>query len=278
MADEPILTPTPVTPASTVTPQIAPTPVPVASLAVTEPVQAVTSPPAPAVAPAAVAPVVAPEAPAQTVLGEALDKPVVAPVEVAPVTNTDGSQSAEPAPLPEVKEVPVVAPTYEAFSVPEGITLDQERSAKFTELLSGLELTGKADHAAVQEFGQKAVDFHISEVKRVAEDLTKLYQTTWEKQKTDWKDSVLKDPELGGNRIQTTVDSALTFIRTHGGTEQQQKEFRNLMESSGLGNHPAILRLLANAGRAMSEGKPLAAVKPVQDTKSKTETLYGKRA
>lgn len=192
--------------------------------------------------------------------------------EVAPVVtpeSTEGGQSDEPAPPPEVK--------FEPFTLPEGIQLDNDRVKEFTGLLADLETNGKLEHNLAQEFGQKAVEFHINEVKRVAEDLTKFYQTAWDKQKTDWKESFLKDPEIGGNRFQTTVNSAISFIKTHGGTEDQQTEFRNLMETSGLGNHPAMIRMLANANTAMSEGKPLAAAKPVSAPKSKITAMYGNK-
>lgn len=236
-----------------------------------------------AVTPAVEAVPVAEVAPTATVLAEAIDKTVTPPVvETVPKTEDvtpppqegdkklEEGQSEEPA--------PPVAPVYESFTLPEGVNLDEGRLKEFTGILSELELDGKADHAAVQAFGQKAVDFHVQEVTKAVEDYTKLLQTSWDRQKTEWKDSFLKDPDIGGNRFQTTVDSALTFLRTHGGTADQQKEFRNLMETSGLGNHPAMIRLLANAGRAMQEGKPLAATNPLPTpTKSKTATLYGSK-
>lgn len=252
-----------------VTPSNTPSPAPAASTASPAPVTNTPVSEAPVVAPVAV------QAP-ETVLAQAIDKPVTpqptpAPVAVEPVVAKEPEkavQSEEPAPTP--------SPVYDAFKAPEGVTLDQERVGKFSALLADLEVKGKADHALVQEFGQKAVDFHVSEIKQVQEDLNKLYTTAWEKQKTDWKDTFLKDPNIGGDKFQGTVDSALTFIRTHGGTPEQQTEFRNLMESSGLGNHPAMIRLLANAGRAMQEGAPLAATTPVPTVKSRTATLYGK--
>lgn len=230
-------------------------------------------------APVATVEVVAPQS--ETVLGEALAAP-------EPVKVTEEIKTIEEVKPPVVSEenkvlegqsedpAPPTPPTYEPFTMPEGITLDAERVGKFTEILSELELGAKGiDHTLVQQFGQKAVDFHVQEVQRAVEDVTKVYQTAWEQQKTDWKDSFLADPEIGGNRFQTTVDSARNFIRTHGGTPEQQTEFRSVMETSGLGNHPAIIRLLANAGRAMEEGRPLAATKPVSQSKSKTATLYG---
>lgn len=203
-----------------------------------------------------------------------ITKPVVAPeVKVEPdkvvTENKEGSQSAEPAP----------PPTYEAFKMPEGVSLVPETLGKFTELLSTLETEGKADHALVQQFGQKAVDFYIAEVQKSATDIHKNLQTAWDQQKVEWKESFLKDPEIGGERSQTTVDSALKFIRTHGGTAEQQQEFKSLMETSGLGNHPAMIRLLARASEGMSEGKPLTAIRPANTSvKSKVQTMYGKLA
>ncbi len=178
---------------------------------------------------------------------------------------TEGDQSDEPAPSPK----------YDPFELPEGVSLAEDRVGKFTEILSDLELEGKVPHELVQKFGQKAVDFYLNEVGQAVNDYTQALNESWENQKTAWKDQFLNDPEIGGNRFQTTVDSARTFIRTHGGTPEQQAEFRSLMESSGLGNHPTMIRLLANAGAAMTEGRPLAATKPVSAPKSKTATMYG---
>lgn len=211
------------------------------------------------------------KAPLETLLAEPVKTPVAPVAEVAPVVapvvteNTEGGQTEEPAP----------PPVYEPFVVPENTKLDDTKVSEFTKLLSGLELDGKADHATVQQFGQKAVDFHIAEVNRIVEADRKALQDTWTKQKQDWKDSFLKDPDIGGNRWETTVTAARNFISNHGGTSEQQAEFRTLMEATGLGNHPAVIRLLANAYRDLSEGTPLAATRPTPGPKSKTKTMYG---
>lgn len=262
--EAPVVTAAPPPVETNTSPIVSPTPVeaPVAPV-----IETVAPTPAPVVE-------VAPEAPKapETVLGEALKpaeapKPAVTdPTEAKPeVKETEGGQSDEPAPPPK----------YEPFSLPEGITLDDGKLGEFTGLLAELETSGKASHEAVQAFGQKAVEFYVNEAKSIVDNVTKLYQTTWDKQKVTWKEQFLADPEIGGNRFQTTVDSALTFIRTHGGTTEQQQEFRTLMESSGLGNHPTMIRLLANAGKSMSEGTPLVATTPVSAPKSKITTMYG---
>lgn len=263
-------------------PAPSPAPVPVAAQPVVPAVAAaaaplVVTPPAAVEGAAPIAepttePAAEPAKPA-TIIGEALAKPAADPVPPVEGETPPGEpkapegQSAEPAP----------PPAYEPFTLPEGITLEAERLGEFTTMLGEFELNAKVDHASMQQFGQQLVDRHIAEVTNAVTRLNKSYQDRWEQQKIDWKDQFLADTDIGGNRFQTTVDSALSFIRTHGGTEAQQAEFQALMESSGLGNHPAMIRMLANAGRAMSEGRPLAATAPPAAPKSKTEAMYGRR-
>ncbi len=272
------ITPAAPAPVVSVTPEATPAPIPdVAPVATVEaaPVTGPTDPTtivpdgAKAVEPTPVAAEKKPD----TLLGKPdaeAPKPVEPPVaavtpEVTP-PNDEGGQTEEPAP----------PPTYEPFVLPENVQLEPERLGKFTELLSKLELDGKADHVSVQKFGQEAVDFHIAEVTKAVENYHKMAVDTWEKQKTDWRDETIKDPELGGNRLQTTVDAARSFIRLYGGSQEQQEAIRNVMETSGLGNHPAVIRLFANATRELAEGKPLAGGRPVPAPRSKTQTLYGK--
>lgn len=177
----------------------------------------------------------------------------------------DESKSDEPAP----------PPSFEAFKLPEGVNLDAERLKQFTDVLGKFEQDTKAGHELVQKFGQEAVDFHLNELKAALDTQTKFYQEHWDKTVTTWKDEFLADTEIGGNKFQTTVDAARAFIRDYGGTPAQQKELRDIMQSSGLGNHKAVIRAFANATKAMAEGKPLTATKPVTAPKSRTATLYG---
>lgn len=239
---------------------------------ITAPVEA-----APVVAPAAAAPVAAPVvvAPAEaapapvgptSILGDALTPPPVEQVP-APVVETPivEGQSAEPAP----------PPTFEPFALPDGMTFEQERLGEFTNLLGAFEGQTKADHAAVQAFGQQLIERHVAEVQRAVQQVHQTNIAAWDAQKTAWKDQFLGDPEIGGNRFQTTVDNAIGFIRTHGGTDAQQAEFQQLMNESGLGNHPTMIRILAKAGAAMSEGRPLAAQALAPAQLSRTQKMYG---
>lgn len=178
----------------------------------------------------------------------------------------EGDQSDEPAPLP----------TYE-LTFPEGVTFDQEKLGTFTKEIGEFEKLTKADHAEVQKFAQQLVDRHISEVKETVERATKVAQEYWEKKSQEWRESFEKDPEIGGNRRDTTISAVHQFIRKFGGTEDQQKEIYNLLDTSRLGNHPAMLRLLSTANVAKQEGRPVPATTPVPAKKSITQRMYGKK-
>lgn len=180
--------------------------------------------------------------------------------------NKDGGQSEEPAPLP----------TYDdAWTFPEGLTPEAEKIGQFNTLLGEFERTTKADSAEVRKFGQSLVDYHVAEVTQAIERLQSGYQEQWARTKDQWKSDFIADSDIGGNRQETTVAAAREFIETHGGTPEQKQEFRDLMQNTGIGNHKAMIRMLALANMAMREGKPLPAAKPMPDAQSKVQKRYG---
>lgn len=251
-----------------------------------------------AAAPAATAPAVQAPAPAaevsppqeKSLLGAEPPKPVAeAPKDVAstgapkvdgaPVVEPkkeEGSQSAEPASLP----------AYEAFTLPEGTTFDDGKLGEFTKELAEFEILSKADHASMQEFGQKLVSRHVAEVQNTVQRLTEHYQEAWAKQGNDWKEAFEKDPEIGGNRKDTTITAITEAIAQYGGKPEQQAEFRQLMDQTRVGNNPALIRTMNNLVSEINrlktayekeDGvKPLAAPKPAATTIGKVEKRYGK--
>ena len=188
-----------------------------------------------------------------TLLGDDTSS-VAKETEVILETKEPASQSVEPAPLP----------TYEAFVLPDTFKADEAKIGDFTNALAEFEIASKADHAEVQKLGQALLDRHVMEVKNQVEALQKLQNESWENTKNEWRKQFESDPEIGGKRMETTVNAAREFIRTHGGTPEQQTQIRQMLDITGAGNHPAMIRLLAQAAKSMQEGKPLPANKPVQ--------------
>lgn len=196
---------------------------------------------------------------AETLLGEkrSEEKPIEAKVEGKPVEV-------------KIEDAPIEPAKYE-FTLPEGVKVDDAKFGEFTKMLGDFETTAKVPHDELQKLGQQMVDRHIQEMQRYTQTITE----AWDKQKSDWKDSFLKDPEFS-NRTDTVVNSAVDAIRTFGGDSKQQDEFHDLMNTSGVGNHPAMIRLLSNVMLAKAEGKPLAAPQIATPMKqSKMSKMYG---
>ncbi len=148
----------------------------------------------------------------------------------------ESNQSDEPASLP----------TYEEFIAPEGLDLDAERVGDFTSVLAEFESKTKADHAEVQAFGQQLIERFATEVNRFKENYDNTLQEAFDNQKNSWKEAFENDPEIGGNRKDTTMKLVIDGLGAYGGTPEQLTEFRTTMENTGVGNNPAQIRVLSN--------------------------------
>lgn len=154
----------------------------------------------------------------------------------------EGDKAAEGA-KPEGEATPL--PKYESYTLPEGVSVDETALGEFNKILGGIEI-GKLDHAGFQNVGQQLVDMHVKGVNDTITKLNDHYVNLHETQKQTWFDNFKSDPEIGGNRMETTVNTARDAIENYGGTEAQVTEFRQLMKDTGVGNNPALIRLITN--------------------------------
>jgi hypothetical protein len=226
---------------------------------VTEAIIATESASAPApVADAAPAPV---ETPAAAPAVEA-PAPVAAPtVEPAPVTQTtslisDEVSKAAEAPQPEAPAVTETAPaveppavTWNDFALPEGMELDRTGLDQLKEVLGG--------DLSHQERGQRLVDMHLAELQRRDQMLVENQINVWNETQTQWKEAVKADPELGGNRFNTTMQTCISAVNRFGGNAEQRAELINALNFTGAGNNPAIIRLINNMASLLKEGSPM---------------------
>lgn len=196
------------------------------------------------------------------------DKPADKPGEkTAEEPKATEGQSDEPAPLP----------AYDPFTLPEGTAFDEGRMGDFTKLLGEFE-NSKPDHEGFQKFGQGLVDFHIAEIGEALKRQEQSYVQSWNQRKTDWVKQFEADPEMGGNRKETSLREAKEFITTHGGSQEHIDAFYEMLKETGAEAHPAMVRFLLNVSNSSSFRTPqqLAANKPA-DTKlmSKVAKRYG---
>lgn len=160
---------------------------------------------------------------------------------------------AEKAPDPENKDVtaetqPPAPIKYEAFKLPDGLKLDDERVGKFTEVAGTAQVS--------QDVAQQLLDLHIAEVQRmgqeIADQATENQRKVWNTLNDTWKTDLRNDPDLGGNRLNTTLSRSKALIEEYGGTPEQVRDLIAHTSNNGMGNYPGFVRLLNNIAEAMN--------------------------
>lgn len=143
----------------------------------------------------------------------------------------------EPEPKPEA---PVGAPEkYADFTLPDGVKLADESLSKAQELFKGLNLP--------QVGAQSLVDFYVSEMQRVAEAPGKAF----EEMTSNWIASAKADPEIGNKlpTVKTNIGKAYDVLinaipEKAAETRTLINDFKSAMDITGVGNHPAFIKVL----------------------------------
>ena len=133
-------------------------------------------------------------------------------------------------------ETPEGAPeTYEfntkVADAPE--ELDSEVITAFGEVAKELDLP--------QEAAQKVLD-------KVAPVIQARQAEQVEKAKEEWLGESQSDKEFGGENLNANLDVAKSALNAFG-----TEPFKQLLQESGLGNHPEVIRFMYRAGKAISE-------------------------
>lgn len=255
-------------PASSATP--APAATPVAAALPTTPPATPTSQPTPAVqevaaTPSEPAPPVegTPQAPKTSLLAEAgkPETPAPAPSDAAPVVATEAP--AEPAPLP----------SYDALSLPEGVSLDKTRVGEFDGLMGRFERTANVPHEAAASFRQELTNFYVAEMQRAQQ----AQYENWNRTREGWRSEIKDNPTYGKTRLESTLKD-VAVIRDRFATPQ----FLQMIEFTGAGDHPGMIETFRNIAQFLDEhgllreGRPLATtIKPVPQQQSRSKRRYG---
>jgi len=142
-------------------------------------------------------------------------------------------QPAEAAAKPEEKPAePEGAPDAYEFVPPEGHVLDDGVIGKFSEVAKELNLS--------QTNAQKVLDV-------MAPAIAERQQAALQTMTAEWADSARADKEFGGDKLDENLAIARTAMEKFA-----TPEFRTLLNDTGLGNHPEVLRVFVRAGKAIS--------------------------
>lgn len=142
-------------------------------------------------------------------------------------TTTEGGQAKT--------EQKAGAPEQYEFKAPEGKEFSPEVIGAFSEVAKELNLS--------QDDAQKVID-------KIAPAFAERQANAIEQARTTWAESAKTDKEFGGDKLDENLAVAKKALDTFG-----TPELRTLLNDSGLGNHPEIIRAFYRAGKAISEDR-----------------------
>lgn len=124
----------------------------------------------------------------------------------------------------------------EQLNVPEGFELDQELMQEFQPIAEELEL----DHNKAQQL----MDTHFQALQKFQDQIVDQHQ----QQVQQWAEEAAKDSEFGGDNYQASLQTAKQALDKFG-----TPELREVLNQTGMGNNPELIRFCVRAGQAMSE-------------------------
>ena len=150
----------------------------------------------------------------------------------APAAGTTATAPTDATSAQDTKPTEPVVPEAYDLKMPEGVELDQAATTEFTAIAKELKL----DQAAAQ----KLADIGAKMAQRQADAHAQLVET--------WTEQVKTDKEIGGDKLAENLGVARKAIDTFG-----SPELKALLNSTGLGNHPEVVKLAFKVGKAISE-------------------------
>ncbi|UYW74130.1 peptidase [Pseudocitrobacter faecalis] len=130
------------------------------------------------------------------------------------------------------------APEKYEFTAGEGVELDTEALKDFEPVARELNLTN--------EQAQKLVDAYP----KILAGVQQRQAEAWQAQTEQWAADVKADKEIGGDKLTANLSAAQRALEQFG-----DPELKEYLDSTGLGNHPALVKAFIKVGKAMSEDK-----------------------
>lgn len=144
---------------------------------------------------------------------------------------------------------------YEPFTAPEGATLDAGVITAFEEAARELDLP--------QDKAQQLID-------KMAPAMAARQAEQMEQMRTDWAAQSTSDKEFGGDKLQENLGYARKALDTFA-----TPELKTILDQTGMGNHPELVRFMVRAGKAISEDKIVTGGAPATANRTAAEVLYG---
>lgn len=127
-------------------------------------------------------------------------------------------------------------PADSDLKLPEGFKANEASLAEFKKLAK--------DHGLKGDAAQKIFDLYASEQKAALEKRA----ADVEAEHQAWAKAIEADKELGGQNLTATKDACKRALAKFGGAGLEK-----ILNESGLGDHPEVVRFVAKIGRELAE-------------------------
>jgi hypothetical protein len=152
--------------------------------------------------------------------------------DAAPAGKEPAPAAAEEAKAPA--EAPKAPEAYE-FKAPEGRVFDSEVMASYSQVAKELNLSQESAQRLLDAVGPKMAERQMAMI---------------EATRNGWADNSKSDREFGGEKLSENLGVAKKALDAFG-----TAELRTLLNETGLGNHPELIRFMFRAGKAISEDR-----------------------
>jgi hypothetical protein len=144
--------------------------------------------------------------------------------------------------------------SYSSMKLPDGFEADDALIGDAKQLM--------LDAKVPPDQAQKFLDLYAKGLQTQTDKLVQSFQT----QQQQWRDEIGQWPEFKGQDATKNSTAIIGQVIDQFGSE----DVRKIMDSTGAGNHPALVRMFLNIGKAMAEGKSTPPGGPAKGTGPKT--------
>lgn len=156
-----------------------------------------------------------------------------------------------------------------AFTMPEGVEFDGELFDLVKDDMKALDLSQEGASKVVAMFAEKIVP-------KIAERAEKAIDDHAAELSANLARDLQADPEVGGKALNESRAYAAKAIAHFVPDATKRSELSTFLNESGMGNHPLLFRVIAGAGKLLSEATTPAgetASAPLTDS----QKFYGKK-
>lgn len=185
---------------------------------------------------------------------------ILTPGQTASAAVAAGKTPGEPEPPKPAADAPKPTVEVAALKLPEGFKADDPALTQFATIANEAKIS--------QDVAQKLVDFHAAALKKASEASSEYWgnlQKEWgESNKTEFGPEPAKSPKIIA--VSKLIDSL---------GEKPASAFREALDMSGMGNHPAIVKAMVLLAERLTEPAHARGAPPAQRPATAAEAIYG---